>query len=70
MTPLQRLSKIQETLDAYSEELWQDPDVQNNLMFLLGRFIKDGTDISDEELVTLDNFLKEKVEKYVKEKGN
>lgn len=70
MTPLQRLSKIQETLDAYSEELWQDPDVQNNLMFLLGRFIKDGTDISDEELVTLDNFLKEKVEKYVREKGN
>lgn len=70
MTPIERLAKIRQTLDDYSEELWADPDVQTNLMYLLGRFLMTGEDLSDSELDKLDKFLKDKVEQFVKQRGN
>lgn len=70
MTPLEKLNEIQTLLDDYQEELWADQEVQTNLMYLLGRFISTGQDITDEELTTLKDFLQKKVDLYVKEKGN
>lgn len=70
MTPLERLNQILQTIDDYSEELWADIQFRDNMMFLLARYINEGTDLSDEELVVLDGFIKEKIEKLVKEKAN
>lgn len=70
MTPKERLDQIIVTMDDYSEELWADENFRDNMMFLLARYINEGQDLTDDELITLDNFVKEKVAEYVKTKGN
>jgi len=70
MTPLEKLNEIQILLGDYQEELWADKEVQTNLMYLLGRFLSTGQDITDEELVILKDFLQKKIDAFVKEKGN
>ena len=70
MTSKERLDQIIVTMDDYAEELWADPQFRDNMMFLLARYINEGADLTDEELVTLDNFIKEKIETLVKTKGN
>jgi len=70
MTPLEKLNEIQILLGDYQEELWADKEVQTNLMYLLGRSLSTGQDITDEELIILKDFLQKKVDSYVKERGN
>lgn len=70
MTPNEKLAKIQTILDDYYTEMWSDPEIRDNLLFLLGRFIAVGQDITDEELDTLYTFLNTKVEEYVRTKAN
>jgi hypothetical protein len=70
MTSAEHLKHIQDLLEDYNEELWADPQVQTNLMFLLGRQISTGQDISDDELLILDEFLQKKVNEFIKIKSN
>jgi len=70
MNALEKLAEIQQIMDDYQEELWNDTEVKDNLMYLLGRYISTGQDLSDEELVILKDFLQQKIDKYVKEKAN
>jgi hypothetical protein len=70
MTPKERLDKIIVTMDDYGEELWADSDFRDNMMFLLARYLNEGADLTDEELVVLEKFIKEKIENIVKTKGN
>ena len=70
MTQDKKINELSALLDDYHDILWADPEVRNNICYLIGRFIKTGEDISDKEVDTLKEFLHNKVEKYVKDKGN
>jgi hypothetical protein len=70
MTPKERLDKIIISMDDYSEELWADEQFRDNMMFLLARYINEGVDLTDDELITLESFVNNKIEEYVKNKGN
>lgn len=70
MTPKERLDKIIVDMDDYSEELWKDEQFRDNMMYLLGRYISTGQDLTDDELVILEKFVTEKIEEYVKTKAN
>jgi hypothetical protein len=70
MTAKERLDKIIVDMDDYSEELWQDEQFRDNMMFLLGRYISTGQDLTDDELVILEKFVQDKIQEYVKTKAN
>jgi len=70
MTSLEILNQIQLMMDDYQEELWADAQFRDNMYYIIGRQISTGVDLSDEELVILDKFIKEKIEQIVKAKGN
>lgn len=65
-----KLDRIASILDDYSDIIWKDQEVADNLMYLIGRYISTGQDISNDEINKLDEFLKAKIDKYAKEKGN
>jgi hypothetical protein len=64
------LKPVVDLMQDYSDELWADEEFRNNMMYLLGRYIETGQDLTDEEMIKLEAFIKHKIEKYVKEKGN
>jgi hypothetical protein len=70
MTPKERLDKIIIQMDDYQEELWQDSQFRDNMLFLLARYINEGQDLTDDELITLEDLVNEKIEEYVKTRGN
>lgn len=70
MTPKERLDQIIVTMDDYAEELWADDQFRDNMMFLLARYINEGADLTDEELVVLEDFINKKINEFVKLKAN
>lgn len=70
MTSQERLNKIIIHINDYQEELWEDVQFRDNMMFLLGRYISTGQDLTDDELVILEQLVHDKIEQYVKNKAN
>lgn len=65
-----KLNRISQILDDYADIIWKDLEIQENLLYLIGRYLQTGQDITDSEIDLLDDFLKKKIDKYVKEKAN
>lgn len=65
-----KFKELQDMFEDYSEFLDNDKEVQDNLMYLLGRYIQTGQDLTDYELNVLKTFIQSKIDKFVKEKVN
>lgn len=70
MTTNEKIKYIENILNDYYTELWNDPEIRDNLCYLIGRFLMTGEDITDEEINILYDFLNKKIETYIKTKGN
>lgn len=70
MTINEKLKYIEDTLNDYYAELWNDPEIQQNLLYLIGRFLMTGEDITDAEVDLLYDFLNKKINNLVKTKAN
>lgn len=66
----EKIDEIQTIFSDYEEILCNDQEVKDNMFYLLGRFQETGEDVTEAELDTLKAFLKEKVEEFVRTKGN
>lgn len=65
-----RFQHLLALLNDYDEFVLQDDDLQGKLWDLLNKFIQTGEDATDEEILGFEKVLKDKIEKYVKEKAN
>lgn len=65
-----KIKELEIFINDYHEVIWNDIEARENILYLLGRYLMTGKDISDEEITQLYEYLKEKINKYVKEKAN
>lgn len=70
MTIDEKIAEIETIFKDYEEVLTKDQEVKDNMAYLLGRYAFTGEDVTENELDTLKAFLKQKVEEFVKTKGN
>lgn len=66
MTDEEKLDDILKLINDYREELLKDQDSMDNLMYLLGRFMTTGEDMTREEMNTLYDFLQERVKAFIR----
>lgn len=54
----------------YEDFIQEDNDIQEALQKFIVKAIQTGQDASDDDIFKFEKFLKEKIEKFVKEKAN